>query len=64
MTADLPIAKKTLIKYKSNFLEENDEEEREPTDIELTKQNADPEMMKMLLTLDDLMYKKTKIFFG
>ena len=49
---------KTLIKYNSNNLEENDEEEKEPIDIEFTEQNADYEMMKMLLTLDNRMYKK------
>ena len=31
---------------------------KEPTDIELTEQKADPEMMKMLSTLDDQMDKK------
>ena len=32
-----PVAK-TLVKYNSNNLEENDEEEREPINIELTDQ--------------------------
>ena len=41
MATDLPIAK-TLIKYNSNNLEENDEEEKEPINIELTEQKADP----------------------
>ena len=46
---------KTLVKYNSNNLEENDEEEREPINIELTDQKQDLIMMKMLLTLDDQM---------
>ena len=29
-----------------------DEEEKEPTNIEFTEQNVDPEIIKMLLTLD------------
>ena len=60
----LPVAK-TLIKYNNNSSEENDEEERKLIYIEFTKQNADPEMMKVLLTLDDQMYKKKtrKILF-
>ena len=33
---------KTLIKYNSNNLEENDEEEKESINIELTEQKADP----------------------
>ena len=41
MATDLPIAK-TLIKYNSNNLEENDEEEKEPINIELTEQKKDP----------------------
>ena len=49
---------KTLIKYISNRLEENDEEEKEPIDIELTDQKQILIMMKMLLTLNDQMYKK------
>ena len=51
MATGLPVTK-TLIKY-NNRLKENDEEEKEPIDIEFTDQNTDPEMMKMLLTLDD-----------
>ena len=43
---------KTLFKSSSNSFEENDEEEKEPIYIELTEQKADPEIMKMLLTLD------------
>ena len=46
---------KTLIKYNSSCSEKNDEKEKEPIDIEFTDQNADPEIMKMLLTLDDQM---------
>ena len=60
MTTGLPIAK-TLIKYNSNSLTENDEEEKVPIDIEFAKQKADPEMMKMLLALDDQVHKKKKI---
>ena len=41
MATDLPIAE-TLIKYNSNNLEENDEEEKEPINIELTEQKIDP----------------------
>ena len=36
-----PVAK-TLIKYNSNRLEENDEEEKEPINIELTDKKTDP----------------------
>ena len=36
-----PVAK-TLIKYNSKNLEENDEGVKEPIDIELTEQNTDP----------------------
>ena len=32
----------TLIKYNSNNPEENDEEEKEPINIELTEQKSDP----------------------
>ena len=41
-------------------MKENEEEveEKEQFDIDFTDQNADPEMMKMLLTLDDQMHKK------
>ena len=49
-----PVAK-TLLKYNSNNLEENDEEENEPINIELTEQKQILIMMKMLLTLDDQM---------
>ena len=56
LTTGRPVGK-TLIKYSSNILEEN-EEEKEPIDIEFPEQKADPEMMKMLLTLNDQMYKK------
>ena len=52
-----PVAK-ALIKYNSNNLEENDEEEKEPINIELTDQKQVLIMMKMLLTLNDQMYKK------
>ena len=54
MATGRPVAK-ALIKYNSSCSEENDEEEKEPIDIEFIKQNSDPEMMKMQLTLDDQM---------
>ena len=57
LATGLPVAK-TLIKNNNNCLEENDEEEKEPIDIEFIKQNADPEMMKMLSTLNDQEFKK------
>ena len=41
MATGKPVAK-TLTKYNSNNLEENDEEEREPINIELTEQKTDP----------------------
>ena len=41
MATRRPVAK-TLIKYKNNNLEENDEEEKEPINIELTDQKSDP----------------------
>ena len=59
MTTGLPVAK-NLIKYNSNSLTENDEEEKVPIDIEFALQKADPEMMKMLLTLDDQVHKMKK----
>ena len=49
---------KTLIKYNCNRLEENDEEEKESIDIELIDKKIIIIMMKMLLTLNDLIYKK------
>ena len=63
MTTDLPVAK-ILIKYNNSLEENDDEEEKEPIDIELIEQNADPEIIKMLLNLNDRMYKKKtrKIF--
>ena len=51
MTTGRPVAK-TLIEY-NNSLEENDEEEKKPVNIELTDQNQTLIMMKMLFTLDD-----------
>ena len=47
-----PVAE-ILIKYNNNNLEENDEEEKEPINIELTDQKQILIMMKMLLTLND-----------
>ena len=40
MATERPVVK-TLIKYNSNYLEVNDEEEKEPIHIEFTEQNAD-----------------------
>ena len=57
MANGLPVAK-TLIKYNSNDLEENKEEEKEQINIELTKQKTGPEMMNMLSILDDKVHKK------
>ena len=37
--------------------EEEEEEKKEPIDIEFTEPNVDSEMMKMILTLDDRVYK-------
>ena len=57
-----PVAKNLII-YNNN-LEEKDEKEKDPINIELSEQKANSEMVKMLLTLDDQMYKKTrKILF-
>ena len=42
-----------LIKYNSNNLDENDEEEKDPVNIELTDQQQILIMIKMLLTLND-----------
>ena len=56
MATGRPVAK-TLIKYSSNNLKKNNEEEKEPIDLKFTKQKAGPEMMKMLLNLNDQMYK-------
>ena len=41
MATCLPVAK-TLIKYNCNSSEENNEEEKEPIDIELTEKWTDP----------------------
>ena len=62
LAAGRPVAK-TLIKYNSNRSDENIEEEKEPIDIELTEKKKKQIllMMKMLLTLDDRIYKK-KLF--
>ena len=59
MATGTPVAK-ILIKYKSNNLEKNNEEEEEPINIDFTKQKSGSEMMKMLLTLDNQVYKKKK----
>ena len=52
MATGKPVAK-TLIKYNNNNLEENDEEKKEPINIELTDKKQILIMMKMLLTLND-----------
>ena len=44
-------------------MKENEEEEKEPIDIEFTEQKAGLEMMKILLNLDDRLCKKKKISF-
>ena len=49
MVTCLPVAK-NLIEYNRNDKEENEEG---PINIEFTEQKAGPEMMKMLLTLND-----------
>ena len=54
MATGRPVAK-TLIKYNSNNSEEKDEKEKESINIERTELKTNPEMMKMLLTLDDQM---------
>ena len=41
MATERPVAE-NLIKYNSNRLEENDEEENEPINIELTDKTTDP----------------------
>ena len=43
---------KSLTKYNSNDWRKMMKEEKEPIDIEFSEQNADPKMMKMLLTLN------------
>ena len=58
LVAGLSVAK-NLIEYNSKNSEEN-EEEKEPIYIEFTVQKVDPEIMKMQLTLNDRMYKKTR----
>ena len=59
LATGLPIAK-ALIKYNSNSLEQIDEEEKEPINIELTEQKQILIMVKMLLTLDDRKNNKLK----
>ena len=51
MATGRPVAK-TLIEYNINYLEENDEEKKEPIDIEFTEQNADHEEEKKENTID------------
>ena len=57
LATGLPVFK-TLFKFNYNSLEEKNEKEMEPIDIEFTNQKYRPEMMKMLFTLDDVVYKK------
>ena len=47
-----------FIKYINNILEKNNEEEKEPVDIDFTEKKTGSEMMKKLLTLDNRVYKK------
>ena len=49
---------KVLIEYNCNSLEENDEKEKKPINIEFNDQNQILIMMKTLLTLSDQVYKK------
>ena len=56
MATGLPVAK-ALIKYNNN-LEENEEEDKEPINIEPTEQKQILIMMKMLLTLDVKIFTK------
>ena len=56
MATGRPVAK-ALIKYNNN-LEENEEEDKEPINIEPTEQKQILIMMKMLLTLDVKIFKK------
>ena len=55
MATERPVAK-TLFEYNSNNMEENNEEEKEPINIEINEQKQILIMIKMLLTLDDQMY--------
>ena len=50
----------TLIKYISNDLEENDKKEKDPINIGFITQKTDPEVIKMLLTWGNRVYKKKK----
>ena len=50
LASGLPVAK-NLIEYNCNDLEEN--EEKEPINIELTEQKADPKITKMPSTLNN-----------
>ena len=52
LATGLPVAK-TFIKYNSNNLGANDEEEKEPINIELTDKKNIIIMMKILLNLND-----------
>ena len=55
MATGLSVAK-TLLNIQQQFRE--NEEVKEPIDLEFTEQKTNPEMMKLLLTLSDWMYKK------
>ena len=56
MTDGLLVVKNS-IKYNCNNLEENEDDKKESINIKITEQKTDPEMTKMLLTLDDQVYK-------
>ena len=52
MATGWPVAE-FIIKYNSNNLQENDEEEKEPINIEFSDQKKILIMMKILLALND-----------
>ena len=54
------LVSKTSIKYNRNSLKKINKDEKETIDIELTEQKADSEIIKMLLTFDDQMYKEKR----
>ena len=51
---------KTLIEYNSYNSEENDDEEKEPINIELNERKKDTLMMKMLLNLNDQIKRRSR----
>ena len=58
LATGIPVAK-YLIKY-YNSLEENEDVEKEPINIKLTERKKILIMMKMLLNLNDQVYKKMR----